>query len=170
MRLKGQAPCKAFYRNKVIHPAPQPSAEGPAALPFYSGGHGGSVDKAAAGGLCPREAPRLPQGPPGTLLPMGPSSQWAPHPRAALPGSSHYGHQDPCSMRSWIFRPCWVPRGASCRSSWPSPMWQKPYLVAMYLHCVPLPQPGPPITKTIGGLEDVCSVRESETGERGWCL
>lgn len=96
MRLKGQAPCKALYRNKVIHPAPQPSAEGPAALPFYSGGHGGSVDKAAAGGLCPREAPRLPQGPPGTLLPMGPSSPCCPAWELSLwaPGSLQHEVMD----------------------------------------------------------------------------
>lgn len=54
-------------------------------------------------------------------------------------------------MMSWIFRPRCVLRWASCRSSWPSPTWQKPYLVAMFLHCVPLPQPGPPITKIIWG-------------------
>ena len=78
-------------------------------------------------------------------------------------------------MRSWTFRPCWVPRWASCHNSWPSPMWQKPYLDAMYLHCVSLPQPGPPITKTIGGLEDVCSAQERDRVEGlvpvgvSWC-
>lgn len=54
-------------------------------------------------------------------------------------------------MMSRIFRPRRLPHWASCRSSWPSPTWQKPYLVAMFLHCVPLPQPGPPITKMIRG-------------------
>lgn len=52
-------------------------------------------------------------------------------------------------MMSRVSPPRWVLHWPSCGSSWPSPTWQKPYLVATFLHRVPLPQPGPPITKTI---------------------
>lgn len=67
-------------------------------------------------------------------------------------------------MISRIFWPRRVPRWASCRSSWPSPTWQKPYFVAMFLHCVPLPQPGPPITKMIRGDLSMSAVTKEERG------
>lgn len=74
-------------------------------------------------------------------------------------------------MRSWIFRPHRVLRWASCRSSWPSPTWQRPYLVAMFLHCVPLPQAGPPIMKMIrGDLRMSGGVARGRGGERVWHL
>lgn len=53
---------------------------------------------------------------------------------------------------------------------WPSLTWQKPDLVAMFLHCVPLLQPGPAIMKIDDqrGLEEVCGAQGRR--ERGRCL
>lgn len=73
-------------------------------------------------------------------------------------------------MISWIAQLCQVLLWAPCRSSWPSLTWQKPDLVAMFLHCVPLLQPGPAIMKIDDqrGLEEVCGAQGRR--ERGRCL
>lgn len=77
---------------------------------------------------------------PGSLSPCIPL-----YPLPLHPCTLTIGTRSPCSMISLIFLPFEVLHWASCHSSWPSPTWQKPYLVTMFLYCVPLPQPGLPV-------------------------
>lgn len=161
MFLKCWASCQALYRNDLIQPSLQPLACQSSCFPILQmrtqrlstakhgqAGHRGLLNPSAPAGPLQEVFPHVhPPAPP--LCPC------------ALTVST----RSPCSMISGIFWPCWVLCWASCRSSWPSPTWQRPYLVVMFLHCVPLPQPGPPITKMTKGDLRMPAVPREEEGE-----
>lgn len=71
-------------------------------------------------------------------------------------------------MLSRIAQPCRGLLWASCRSSWPSPTWQKPHLVCHVLALCPFAAAWAAHHEDDGGLEDVCGARGRR--ERGWCL